>query len=142
MLATTFTPIEALIGGGLIGLSAVLLMFFLGRIMGISGIVGGLFSPDGKKDYAWRIPFILGVIGAPATYLLLSAKHPEISAPPDVLIMTLAGLLVGFGASTGSGCTSGHGVCGLSRLSGRSLVSVLTFMAAAFITVFIVRHVL
>jgi uncharacterized protein len=132
----------ALIGGGLIGLSAVMLMAFAGRIAGISGIVAGLLPPQLAKDRTWRIAFILGMLLAPTLLALLTGDN-RIGAPtvgPAALIA--AGLLVGVGTALGNGCTSGHGICGISRLSMRSLAATATFVATAMVTVFIVRHVL
>lgn len=135
-----FTPIAALAGGLLIGLAAAMFVLLNGRIAGISGILGGLLRPA-KGDSAWRIAFVLGLIGAPLVYLLFAVlPKPEIGAGYGALI--LAGLLVGIGTRYGSGCTSGHGVCGLSRLSPRSLVATGTFMGAGFVTVFVIRHLL
>jgi len=132
----------ALIGGALIGLSAVLLMAFSGRIAGISGIVGGLLPPKPADDLAWRVAFIVGLLLAPVILALFTGDD-RIGAPtvgPALLIA--AGFLVGAGSALGNGCTSGHGICGLSRLSPRSAAAVATFMATAMITVFVVRHVL
>jgi uncharacterized protein len=141
MTATTFTPVEALVGGVLIGLSAVLMMLFLGRIMGISGIIGGLFDSRSSQEYFWRVSFLAGVVASPLVYAFASADQPVISASPDIVLMAVAGVLVGYGATTGSGCTSGHGVCGLARFSRRSAAAVVVFMSVAFLTVYIARHV-
>jgi uncharacterized membrane protein YedE/YeeE len=132
----------ALIGGALIGLSAVLLMAFSGRIAGISGIVGGLLPPKPADDLAWRVAFTVGLLLAPVILALFTGDD-RIGVPtvgPALLIA--AGFLVGAGSALGNGCTSGHGICGLSRLSPRSAAAVATFMATAMITVFVVRHVL
>ena len=135
-----FTPLAALAGGVLIGIAASMFALLNGRIAGISGVLGGLLRPV-KGDRAWRIAFVLGLVGAPALYLLAAAlPKPQIDAGYGALI--LAGLLVGIGTRYGSGCTSGHGVCGLSRLSPRSLVATAAFMGAGFVTVFIARHLL
>ena len=135
-----FTPLTALAGGVLIGIAASMFALLNGRIAGISGVLGGLLRPV-KGDRAWRIAFVLGLVGAPALYLLAAAlPKPQIDAGYGALI--LAGLLVGIGTRYGSGCTSGHGVCGLSRLSPRSLVATAAFMGAGFVTVFIARHLL
>ncbi|MGH1418015.1 MAG: YeeE/YedE family protein [Hyphomicrobiaceae bacterium] len=139
---TPFEPMDALIGGALIGLSAVALMLFLGRIMGISGIVGGLFVGLTSQEYSWRLPFLAGVIAAPVMYQAATSVAPEITASPNTVLVAVAGVLVGFGSTLGSGCTSGHGICGLSRFSRRSLVAVAVFMTVAFVTVFVVRHVI
>ena len=130
----------ALAGGVLIGLAATLLLWLTGRIAGISGIVGGVLMPR-SGDVAWRAAFLIGLIGAGAAYLWLvpSAYTPRQGFPP--LLLVTAGLLVGFGTRMGNGCTSGHGVCGLGRLSVRSFAAVLTFMATAVLTTYIVRHV-
>jgi uncharacterized membrane protein YedE/YeeE len=133
-----FTPWASLAGGVLIGLAAALLLLFNGRIAGISGILGGLLEwPRG--DVAWRVAFLLGLIGAPLVYSLISPL-PAAQVDASAATLVAAGLLVGVGARYGGGCTSGHGVCGLSRRSPRSVVATIAFMAAGFVTVFIVRH--
>ena len=135
-----FTPLAALAGGVLIGIAAAMFALLNGRIAGISGVLGGLLRPA-KGDMAWRIAFVLGLVGAPLVYVLFAAlPKPQIDASYGALI--LAGLLVGIGTRYGSGCTSGHGVCGLSRLSPRSLVATAAFMGAGFVTVFVTRHLL
>ncbi|MEO1038511.1 MAG: YeeE/YedE family protein [Pseudomonadota bacterium] len=139
--ATDFTPITALLGGGLIGLASVLLLATNGRIAGVSGIIGALFSP-GEPDRLWRIAFVIGLIAAPWIWVLAPGGAPTVQVATSLPLLIAAGLLVGVGTQIGSGCTSGHGVCGLGRLSGRSLVAVLTFMAMAAATVFLMRHVL
>jgi len=133
-----FSPWSALAGGVLIGLAAAMFVLLNGRIAGISGIVGGLLKPV-EGDIAWRAAFVLGLLAAPLVYLAFAAwPRPQIDAPFGALIA--AGLLVGIGTRYGAGCTSGHGVCGLSRLSPRSLVATLAFMGAGFSTVFVARH--
>jgi len=135
-----FTPLAALAGGVLIGIAAAMFALLNGRIAGISGVLGGMLRPA-KGDMAWRIAFVLGLVGAPWVYVMFAAlPKPQIDASYGALI--LAGLLVGVGTRYGSGCTSGHGVCGLSRLSPRSLVATLAFMGAGFVTVFVTRHLL
>jgi uncharacterized membrane protein YedE/YeeE len=135
-----FTPWTSLAGGVLIGIAASLFILLNGRILGISGIVGGLLSP-GRGDIGWRVAFLLGLLAAPLLYALLATPgEVRIDAAWPTLIV--AGALVGAGTRYGSGCTSGHGVCGLSRLSPRSLVATLTFMGAGFVTVYLVRHLL
>lgn len=136
---TSFTPIAALAGGALIGLAAAMFVLFNGRIAGISGIVGGLLRPK-AGDISWRLAFVIGSLAAPVVYALFAKLPASEIAASDALIV-IAGLLVGIGTCYGAGCTSGHGVCGLSRFSARSLVATLTFMAVAFATVFIARHV-
>lgn len=135
-----FTPLAALAGGALIGVAAAMFALLNGRIAGISGVLGGLLRPA-RGDIGWRIAFLAGMIGAPLVYMLFAVvPAPQIDAGSGALI--LAGLLVGIGTRYGSGCTSGHGVCGLSRLSFRSLVATLAFMAAGFVTVYVTRHLL
>jgi uncharacterized protein len=143
---TEFTPLASLLGGVLIGVSAVMVMALFGRIAGISGIAKGVLGAvvplDGAPgDLGWRIAFVLGLLAAPLA-LMLTGTSVEQTVSGNLPGMAIAGLLVGVGTAIGSGCTSGHGVCGLARLSVRSLVAVLTFMAAAFATVFVLRHVL
>ena len=135
---THFTPGAALLGGVLIGLAAAALILVTGRIAGISGIVGGLFRPQ-RGEVGWRLAFVGGLLAAPLLYGLW-APLPAARIEAGPLLIVLAGLLVGVGTRYGAGCTSGHGVCGLSRLSPRSLVATLVFMAAGFATVFFVRH--
>jgi hypothetical protein len=136
---TGFTPLSAALGGAMIGASALLLWLLLGRIAGISGILGGLAAGP-PSDRGWRLAFLAGLIGAPPLVALLhGAPQAQILAGPAMLVV--AGLLVGFGTRLGSGCTSGHGVCGLARLSPRSVVATLVFMATAAVTVFVMRHV-
>ena len=135
-----FTPWHALMGGALVGTAAALFVLLNGRIAGISGVLGGLLRPV-KGDVAWRAAFVIGLIVAPLIYVLFgSPPKPRIDA--DFGALVLAGLLVGVGTRYGAGCTSGHGVCGLSRLSPRSLVATVAFMAAGFATVFAIRHLL
>jgi uncharacterized membrane protein YedE/YeeE len=135
-----FTPWASLAGGVLVGIAAAMLALLNGRIAGISGVVGGLLKPA-KGDLAWRVAFVLGLVGAPLAYALFSGlPRPQIDAGTGALV--LAGLLVGIGTRYGSGCTSGHGVCGISRLSPRSLVATLAFMGAGFVTVYVTRHIL
>ena len=133
-----FTPWSALTGGMLIGVAAAMFALLNGRIAGISGVLGGLFKPA-RGDVGWRVAFIGGLVGAPLVYGLFSAL-PAVQIDAGYGALIAGGLLVGIGTRYGSGCTSGHGVCGLSRLSPRSLVATLTFMGAGFITVFLLRH--
>ena len=133
-----FTPWTSLAGGVLIGIAAAMLILLSGRIAGISGIVGGLFAPL-RGEIAWRIAFVVGLLAAPALWMLLK-EAPTARIDTSFTSLAIAGVLVGLGTSYGSGCTSGHGVCGLSRLSPRSLVATLAFMLAAFATVFVTRH--
>ncbi|VVP47233.1 hypothetical protein PS838_05160 [Pseudomonas fluorescens] len=133
-----FTPWSSLAGGALIGLAATLFILLNGRIAGISGVVGGLLIPV-KGDVLWRVSFIAGLVIAPVLYHM-ALVQPEIKIEASKLALIVAGLLVGIGTRYGSGCTSGHGVCGLSRRSLRSLVATVAFMSSGFLTVFIVRH--
>ncbi len=137
---TEFTPWAALIGGSLIGLAASGLLLLNGRIAGISGILAGCLRPV-RGDTLWRLAFLVGLMATPALWLLFSTL-PPIQIDADDPTLVFAGLLVGLGTRYGSGCTSGHGVCGLSRLSPRSLAATLTFMAAGFATVYLIRHLL
>ena len=133
-----FTPATALIGGALIGAAAAAFVVFNGRIAGVSGILGGLLRPA-RGDIAWRAAFVAGLVAAPLAYGVFAAL-PAIRVDTDIAVLIVAGLLVGVGTRYGSGCTSGHGVCGISRLSPRSIVATLAFMAAGFATVFVARH--
>lgn len=134
----SFTPGASVAGGLLIGLAAALFVLLNGRIAGISGIVGGLIKPR-SGDIAWRISFIGGIVVAPIIYAIFF-DLPEVRIDADSGTLILAGLIVGLGTRFGSGCTSGHGVCGISRLSMRSVVATLIFMLTGFITAFLVRH--
>lgn len=141
-IETAFTPWASLLGGVLIGLSAVMVMALFGRIAGIAGIAqGALALPGAARDRDWRWAFLAGLIVAPLAVMALGGTVAQ-TVPANLPGMALAGLLVGTGTALGSGCTSGHGVCGLARLSGRSLAAVATFMAAGFATVFVLRHIL
>jgi uncharacterized membrane protein YedE/YeeE len=139
---TEFTPIASLAGGALIGLSAVLLMAWEGRIAGISGIAGRLLPPFRDDAFLSRLGFVIGLVAAPLLYMVASGQTIPHTVSPDIVLMTAAGLLVGFGSTWGNGCTSGHGVCGLSRLSVRSFVATGIFMGVAIVTVFVTRHVI
>jgi uncharacterized membrane protein YedE/YeeE len=133
-----FTPVSAAIGGVIIGLSAVLFMALNGRIAGISGIVGGVLMPV-RGDLPWRLAFIGGLLGAPLVYWLATSEKPDILFTHPLWLVALGGLLVGFGSRLGGGCTSGHGVCGMARLSKRSIAATGTFMGAAVVTVFLIH---
>ena len=136
-----FTPLSAAVGGALIGLAAALLMLSTGRIAGISGIVGGLIGWN-MPDRDWRIAFTVGLILAPLSGSLVGYAVAEPQMPASWAVIVIAGLLVGFGTRLGGGCTSGHGVCGVARLSPRSLTATAVFMVVAIIVVAITRHVL
>ncbi len=137
---TDFTPFQSLFGGVLIGLSAVLLMALHGRIAGMTGILTGILPPV-ASDWRWRAAFLVGAIAAPLLYSLAGGAVP-FSVPVATPALVVGGLLVGIGVHFGNGCPSGHGICGLARFSPRSLAAVATFMAAAFVTVYVVRHVI
>lgn len=134
---TAFTPVSALLGGALIGVAATLLLWSLGRISGVSGILNA--AVEGATGRAWRIAFLGGLVAAAAVWFVVTGAHPR--PYPSWPWLVLAGLLVGFGSRLGGGCTSGHGICGLARLSPRSAVAVAVFMTAAFATVYILRHI-
>ena len=135
-----FTPYASLSGGVLIGVAAAMFVLLNGRIAGISGVLGGLLKPV-NGDVLWRVAFVVGLVASPAVYALFtSVPTPRIDATWGALV--LAGLLVGVGTRYGAGCTSGHGACGLSRLSPRSLAATAAFMGAGFVTVFVIRHML
>ena len=133
-----FTPWTSLAGGIMIGAAAAMFLLLNGRIAGISGILGGLLRPK-AGDISWRVAFVLGLVAAPLVYQLV-VPLPSVQIDAGTALLVVAGLLVGVGTRYGSGCTSGHGVCGLSRLSPRSMVATAAFMCAGFLTVFIVRH--
>ena len=137
----SFTPIPSLLGGIILGVAAALYVLLHGRILGISGIVSGLLHPK-LADSSWRVSLVLGLISAPFLAALFFGIIPVVEIDSGWLAIVIAGLLVGFGAQYGSGCTSGHGICGLSRLSPRSLVATLAFMSAGFVMVFIIRHMI
>ena len=135
-----FTPWSSLAGGVLIGLATAMFLLLNGRIAGISGILGGLLRPT-KGDVGWRVAFVAGLIFSPIAFSVV-APLPAVQIDADAASLIIAGLLVGIGTRYGSGCTSGHGVCGLSRLSPRSMVATALFMLAGFVTVFITRHLI
>jgi len=137
---TNFTPVSAAIGGVLIGLSAVLLMLFTGRIAGVSGIFGGLINPQ-TSDRAWRMAFIVGLIAAPGIAAIGGYPVPMPQVPSSYITIIVGGFLVGFGARLGTGCTSGHGICGIARLSPRSIAATSVFTMAAIVVVALSRHV-
>ncbi len=139
---TEFTPIASLVGGILIGIASILLMGFMGRIMGATGILAGFVWPTSREDWAWRATLLAGMVTAPALYVLVSGTPVEVQVPVSTAAMIASGLIVGVGVTFGGGCTSGHGVCGMARVSPRSIVATLVFMAAAFVTVYVTRHVI
>jgi uncharacterized protein len=137
-MITSFTPLASLFGGVLIGLAAVILMAFNGRIAGMTAIFSGLLAPQ-ERDNRWKLAFLVGAIGAPMVAQLMGAGFQSFS-PNTGVTLVIGGLIVGVGVTYGSGCTSGHGVCGMARLSPRSFVATMVFMATTFVTVAIVRH--
>ena len=137
-----FAPYASLIGGVIIGLAALLLMLTHGRVMGVSGILGGIVMPSDKSDIGWRVLFVIGMLAGPFAVIHLLDRPVDIMPAASGMILPVAGFIVGLGTAIGSGCTSGHGVCGLARLSSRSLVAVGAFMATGIATVFLVRHVM
>jgi uncharacterized membrane protein YedE/YeeE len=142
MAITQFTPLASLLGGALIGLSAVLLMASQGRIAGISGIASRLFPPYEDDGFFGRLAFVLGLVAAPFAVTAVTGDALQQTVSQDLPLMVAAGLLVGFGTVWGNGCTSGHGVCGIARLSPRSIVATLIFMATGAATVFVARHLI
>ena len=136
-----FTPVSGLIGGLLIGLAATLLLLLNGRLSGISGIVGGMLAPK-SSDAGWRVAFVAGLLLGASIYMLATGDAVAVRMQASVPVLVVAGLLVGFGTQLGSGCTSGHGVCGIARLSKRSIVATVVFMGVAVLVVFLTRHVL
>lgn len=142
MIETSFTPFQSLGGGALIGLAAVLLMATLGRIMGATGILAGLVQPASASDWSWRAAVLAGMISGPVAVLYLTGQMPAVQVPVSTPMLAVGGFIVGIGVTFGAGCTSGHGVCGMARLSGRSIAATLMFMLTTGITVFVIRHVL
>lgn len=137
---TEFTPLASALGGALIGLAAVLLMLVKGRIMGATGIVTGIIAPTHREDLPWRIALVLGMISGPAVFWLIRGEMPEVQPFAGPIWWAISGVIVGMGVTWGAGCTSGHGVCGLARLSPRSLVATVTFMLFTGFTVWVIRH--
>ncbi|SFT91236.1 YeeE/YedE family protein [Sedimentitalea nanhaiensis] len=142
MIETAFTPFQSLGGGALIGLASVLLMATIGRVMGATGILAGLMQPANFSDWAWRAAVLAGMISGPIAVLLITGKLPAVQVPISTTMLVIGGFIVGIGVTFGSGCTSGHGVCGMARLSPRSIAATITFMLTTGITVFVVRHIL
>lgn len=140
-METVFTPLQSLGGGALIGLAAVLLMASLGRVMGATGILAGLFSSSSFEDWSWRAAVVAGMISGPFAYSFLFGGFPTVQVPVSIIMLMSGGFIVGLGVMYGGGCTSGHGVCGMARLSPRSIAATLTFMVATGLSVYVVRHV-
>lgn len=141
-METVFTPWASLGGGILIGLAATLLMLFLGRIMGATGILAGLIAPASDGEFAWRAAMLAGMVSGPLVLLALTGQMPTVDVPVSLPMLIGGGLLVGVGVTFASGCTSGHGVCGIARLSPRSIAATLTFMGVTFATVYVLRHLI
>ena len=141
-METLFTPLQSLGGGLLIGLAAVLSMALLGRIMGATGILAGALFPTSLDNWSWRAAMILGMVTAPLVVTLVTGTEPRIDVPISTTALLMGGFLVGIGVTYGGGCTSGHGVCGMARLSARSIIATLIFMIACVFTVFIIRHII
>ncbi|NCQ25148.1 MAG: hypothetical protein COW54_16540 [Rhodobacteraceae bacterium CG17_big_fil_post_rev_8_21_14_2_50_63_15] len=141
-LETAFTPLQSLAGGVLIGVSAVLLMALQGRILGATGILSGLLTAGSPGDRSWRAMMIAGMIAGPLLVLAATGQMPAVDVPVSLPMILVGGFIVGIGVTFGSGCTSGHGVCGMARLSRRSFAATATFMAVCFLTVYVIRHLL
>ena len=140
-MTTSFTPYASLLGGVMIGLAATLLMLFLGRVAGVTGILAGTLLLSGRGDWLWRAAFLAGMISAPILAVATAIPIQPIEVPVETFALAVGGAIVGCGVTLGSGCTSGHGVCGLARFSLRSLIATLVFMVTTGITVYFVRHV-
>lgn len=141
MIETTFTPVSAALGGALIGLATVMLMALRGNVFGATGILAGFLTPISSSDWAWRAAVMAGMVTGPLVYFLFAGEMPAVEVPVAPWMVMAGGFLVGLGVTFGSGCTSGHGVCGLARAARRSVVATAVFMAATALTVFLVRHV-
>ncbi|MEJ6509822.1 MAG: YeeE/YedE thiosulfate transporter family protein [Octadecabacter sp.] len=141
-MPTDFTPFASLGGGILIGIASVLLMANFGRVMGATGILAGFLMPTNRDDWAWRASLLAGMVSAPALYWLVSGQSVVVQVPVSTIAMIIGGFIVGVGVTFGGGCTSGHGVCGIARLSPRSIVATVVFMIAAVATVYVTRHVI
>ena len=142
MIETVFTPWQSLGGGALIGVASVLLMASLGRIMGATGVLAGLLYPTDRADWMWRAALLAGMVSGPALVMALTGQMPAVKVPASTPMLLIGGFIVGIGVTFGSGCTSGHGVCGMARLSPRSIAAVITFMITTGLTVFVLRHVI
>jgi len=140
-METEFTPVASLVGGVLIGLAAVGLMLLRGRIMGATGVLAGAILPASRDDWIWRMALLLGMFLGPWAYYAAAGQLPAIDVPVSTPMLVVGGLLVGVGVTLGSGCTSGHGVCGMARLSPRSFAATATFMVTTALTVYAVRHI-
>jgi len=141
MIETAFTPYQSLGGGALIGLASVLLMATVGRIMGATGILAGVLQPANMSDWTWRVAVLLGMITGPIAVFAMSGEMPAVQVPISSTMLIVGGFIVGIGVTFGAGCTSGHGVCGMARLSNRSIVATITFMITTGLTVYVIRHI-
>ena len=141
-IETAFTPLQSLAGGILIGASAVLLMFLQGRVLGATGILSGLMTAGVPGDKSWRAAMVAGMIAGPLVVLAATGQMPSIDVPISLPMVLAGGFIVGIGVTFGSGCTSGHGVCGMARLSKRSIAATATFMIVCFATVYVIRHLM
>ena len=141
MIETAFTPYASLGGGVLIGLASVALMAVAGRIMGATGILAGILQPSNFSDWSWRAVLLAGMVTGPLVVLLFTGEMPAVQVPVSTTMLVIGGFIVGVGVTFGGGCTSGHGVCGMARVSPRSIVATLTFMITTAITVYVVRHI-
>lgn len=141
MIETTFTPVSAAAGGAMIGLATVLLLALRGNVFGATGILAGFLSPSSSSDWAWRAAIVAGMVSGPVIYFAATGSMPAVEVPVAPWMVVVGGFLVGLGVSFGSGCTSGHGLCGLARGARRSIVATATFMTATAITVYLVRQV-
>jgi|TARA_B110000908_G_scaffold135602_1_gene160480 uncharacterized membrane protein YedE/YeeE len=139
---TVFTPFQSLGGGALIGIAAVLLMATMGRVMGATGILAGVLQPENLSDWSWRTAVLVGMISGPIAVMLFTGEFPAVQVPASTTMLIVGGFIVGIGVTFGAGCTSGHGVCGMARLSPRSIIATITFMLTTAITVYVIRHVL
>lgn len=140
-METEFTPLASTFGGLLIGLASVMLMWARGNVLGATGILTGFLRPSSSTDWAWRAVILVGMMTGPFAYLFITGSLPAIEVPISRTTMIIGGFIVGIGVTYGSGCTSGHGVCGMARLSPRSIVATLSFMAGTAAMVFVMRHV-
>jgi uncharacterized membrane protein YedE/YeeE len=141
-METAFTPFQSLGGGALIGLAAVLLMATLGRVMGATGVLAGFLQPSNLSDWSWRAAVLAGMISGPLAVMAVTGQLPEVQVPISTPMLVIGGFIVGIGVTFGGGCTSGHGVCGMARVSPRSIVATLTFMLTTAITVYVIRHII
>ena len=139
---TVFTPFQSLGGGALIGIAAVLLMATMGRVMGATGILAGVLQPENLSDWSWCTAVLVGMISGPIAVMLFTGEFPAVQVPASTTMLIVGGFIVGIGVTFGAGCTSGHGVCGMARLSPRSIIATITFMLTTAITVYVIRHVL